>query len=722
MVNNIEINNEEDEDLAIDDSLDDESTDDKKSGKSGELSTTDCISLYINQARNRPLLSAKEEYELGTRLKNGDSKARKLLIESNLRLVIRDAKKFINRGLPFEDLIQEGNMGLIKAVDKYDVDKGFRFSSYATWWIRQSITRAIADKGRNIRIPVHIYDQLGEFKKALKSLTDKLNREPTPDEIADELDIPTSKVTKLFKLINDTISTNMLIGNEDDKELEDFIPAEEDSPEDIATIKTLEDQIKILFSEADLSEREIYFLMKRNGFNNKPPMTLGEIGKEEGISRQAVANIEKRALNKLRHSNYLDELTVYMDNPDKSMKSIENYRKDHPVSRNYNRKKTKGNNKAITSRINDKENIEEMKRIRTIYELLDDYTKEEIDKEIENLNDEDKQIIELRYGKDLENPIPGYLTKEQSKYFYYTLLYRMKKNLKNARMDPNKLNDRLQWNPINISNPNSNALSNINESHKLSKQKQPTNELPISILEEYLEESFELEQPNELLPDSTSEVQREQITGLNSEALQEQPTEATPTFETLLKQPTISASELQQQNHFEGLATPISDAQQQKPENLVAKVVGNHQEYPSTEIPISITETHEKQIIPTEDKLIENPDAQSVTPVPNDNKEMSKEDYMKTLELLKTPKFAQMMNVLSIKESLIIALKLGFSTKEVANFLGIEETEVIETTKKVLLEYKENIINFLDKTIAAVTESPEQGNILSKTNDLSSQQ
>lgn len=829
MVSNIEINNEEeeqDEDIAIDNSLDDESIGNKKSGKTGELSTTDSISLYLNQTRNRPLLSAKEEKELGTRLKNGDSKARKLLIESNLRLVIKQARNFLNRGLPFEDLIQEGNMGLIKAVDKYDVDKGFRFSTYATWWIRQSITRAIEDKSRNIRIPVHMYQKVGELKKTIKSLADKLNREPTPEEIANEMDIPSTEVTKLIKLETDTISLNMLIGNEDDEELEAFIPSEEESPEEIATANTLEDQIKILFKESELTKKETEIIMLRFGFNNKTPMTLEEIGHSKGVTRERIRQIESKALRKLKKSKYLEKILDYTSNPDKNLKQIQQQRKESPIlsrksiRNTYNPNAIKDNNsnnnnncntkKYEERNIKNKENIEEMKKLQTIYEYFCEYTKEEIDEMIKKLSERDKILLNLRYGDDLEHPVTKKLSGEITDAFYGNLVPKMKRLLKNPTMTqkPRKAKDLTQFVPEkknNETNINKSSTSEFNDNHELPKnkvpfksgQKQPTNELPITVLEAHIEEAGVPQQPSEqlevtnsgkieskkdeqaitpssedyqnqpgnILPTSNSEIQQGQTTQTlhtsTSENQQGQAAEAsaTSTFETQPeplncespittskvqqeqsgqdlstsnitsqpKQPAseshVSASELQRQKHFDELATPTSEVRQQKPENLLAKVVGNHDGYPSPETPKSIPENPVEQIIPAEEEeLIKEPGAQSISPVPNNNKDMSKEDYMKTLELLRTPTFTQMMNVLYVKEAVIIALKLGFSTKEVANFLGIEETEVIETTRKVLLAYKENIINFLDKAIAAVTESPEQGNILSKTNDLSSQQ
>ena len=299
-----------------------------------DFETIDSVKTYLREIGRKPVLSVQQERELAQKVAQGDSKAIDLFIESNLKLVVSIAKNYLNRGLPFLDLIQEGNLGLMKAVDKFDVEKGYKFASYASHWIKQAITRAIANKSRNIRIPVCTYEEILSYKRVVTNLETKLNRQPTIDEIAIEMGLSTSKVTKLYKLQSDTVSINSLISDDEDTELENFIPTSEETPEDVAITVELQYHVRKLFEICNLKEREVEVLMLRYGFNDRKPMSLEQIGKKYNITRERVRQIEATALRKIRKSYYINNLADYTQNSKKSLESIEEFRKMYTKSKN----------------------------------------------------------------------------------------------------------------------------------------------------------------------------------------------------------------------------------------------------------------------------------------------------------------------------------------------------------------------------------------------------
>ena len=260
----------------------------------------DPVKLYLKEIGGYPLLSIDEEIELAKKIEAGDNYAKKKLAESNLRLVVSIAKRYVGRGLSFLDLIQEGNLGLIKAVDKFDYTKGYKFSTYATWWIRQSITRSIADQSRTIRIPVHMSEVINKTYRVSRSLLQELGREPTEQELADALEMPIEKVREILKVSSDPISLDTPIGEEDDSHLGDFI--KDDSivgPEDAAAYSMLQEQISKLLGT--LTEREQRVLTLRFGLDDGRTRTLEEVGKEFNVTRERIRQIEAKALRKLRH-------------------------------------------------------------------------------------------------------------------------------------------------------------------------------------------------------------------------------------------------------------------------------------------------------------------------------------------------------------------------------------------------------------------------------------
>jgi RNA polymerase primary sigma factor len=292
-----------------------------------DKSTSDLIGSYFKEISKMPLLSAEEEMKLAKYIKDNpdDMEAYHLFIESNLGLVVRVAKRYLGRGLEFQDLIQEGNVGLLIALQKFDYTKGFRFSTYATYWIRQTITHALVTSARNIRMPSHIHENMYSFRKKVDELRNQLNRMPTMKEIADYCELSVSMAEELYYYQFDTISINQSIGDDDDLSLEDTISSDEEL-EDEVMIKILKEEMNHLFEQCNLSDREINVLTLRYGLNGQEPVTLDLIGKSYGITRERVRQIEAKAIRKLRNSKYIKNFAVYMDNPERSLRTLEHSR------------------------------------------------------------------------------------------------------------------------------------------------------------------------------------------------------------------------------------------------------------------------------------------------------------------------------------------------------------------------------------------------------------
>lgn len=283
------------------------------SGAVAEASTTDDpVKVYLKEIGMVPLLSADEEIELAKRIQNGDEKAKKRLSEANLRLVVSIAKRYLGRGMHFLDLIQEGNLGLIKAVDKFDYSKGFKFSTYATWWIRQAITRAIADQARTIRIPVHMVETMNKVKRVSGQLLHSNGQEPTPEEVAEELSLPVEKIREIMRASKDPVSLETPIGEEDDSHLGDFIPDDDAlAPAEEASHVLLKEHLLEVLDT--LTPREKKVLQMRFGIDDGKPRTLEEVGKEFDVTRERIRQIEAKALRKLRHPSRSKRLKDYLD-------------------------------------------------------------------------------------------------------------------------------------------------------------------------------------------------------------------------------------------------------------------------------------------------------------------------------------------------------------------------------------------------------------------------
>ena len=276
------------------------------------VSIEDPVRMYLKEIGKVSLLSADEEIELAKRMEKGDEAAKKRLAEANLRLVVSIAKRYVGRGMLFLDLIQEGNLGLIKAVEKFDYRKGYKFSPYATWWIRQAITRAIADQARTIRIPVHMVETINKLIRVSRQLLQELGREPTPEEIAEEMDMPVDRVREILKISQEPVSLETPIGEEEDSHLGDFI--QDDNvpvPADAAAFTLLKEQLVEVLST--LTDREQKVLRLRFGLDDGRARTLEEVGKEFNVTRERIRQIEAKALRKLRHPSRSRKLKDYLD-------------------------------------------------------------------------------------------------------------------------------------------------------------------------------------------------------------------------------------------------------------------------------------------------------------------------------------------------------------------------------------------------------------------------
>lgn len=305
----------------VDDSVADDVLNDNDLNMSDDLEMTlstegiaidDPVKIYLKEIGRVPLLSPDEETELAKRMAEGDSYAKKRLSEANLRLVVSIAKKYVGRGMQFLDLIQEGNLGLLKAVEKFDYTKGFKFSTYATWWIRQAITRAIADQARTIRIPVHMVETITKVKKVSSQLLHETGHDPSAEEIADKLEMPAERVREIMRIAQDPVSLETPIGEEEDSHLGDFIPDDDaPAPADAASLMLLKEQLNEVLST--LTDREAKVLRLRFGLEDGRSRTLEEVGKEFDVTRERIRQIEAKALRKLRHPSRSKKVKDLLD-------------------------------------------------------------------------------------------------------------------------------------------------------------------------------------------------------------------------------------------------------------------------------------------------------------------------------------------------------------------------------------------------------------------------
>lgn len=412
---------------------------------------------FLLLVRSKKVLSCEEEQELFKRLSEGEENAKNILVEHNLRLVLKIACKYVVPGLTLMDLFNEGSIGLMKAIDRFDYKKRFKLSTYATWWIRQAITRSIADKGANIRIPVHVNEKLNKYRIAYNRLYSLYSREPTVIELANELNWSVETVKKIIEVPDANVSLNRKVGDEEDTELGDILSSDDISLEDNFESLNLSDELKELLIKTKLKPKEIEVLTYRMGLDGKGERTLETIGRMFGVTRERIRQIESRAIKKLRRSQHTKAFAIYMDNPEQALKNIKDvsmigYSSKIKIEEKPKEKKEekKENIKRVTDYIIEPviikeekkvtKEIKKEKRVRksfdNVYDYFgDDYGTEQVDMMLEEMvkNPRDSQVMHKKWGDDFRNPVLGELTKEEKDYLYGSILPRMKTKLKNIK-------------------------------------------------------------------------------------------------------------------------------------------------------------------------------------------------------------------------------------------------------------------------------------------------
>lgn len=378
--------------------------------------TVDDVKIYLQEISKIPLLTPEEEKYLAQRISQGDMTAREKFIESNLRLVVKIAKKYVDRGLAFLDLIQEGNTGLIIAADRFDVKRNTKFSTYATSWIRQAITRAITDKGRNIRIPSRLYYKIGKYRKIEGILEGELHRKPTTKEIAKRMCITETQAENIAAWQNDTLSMNYTPTDDEDNKLEEIISSQDDGPETIAFTNDMQKEVRQILDEcSSLTPNERTVIIKRFGLENNISLTLEETGKIIGVSRERTRQIEEKALTKLRSFSKTRRLATYIKYSDKSLEVLN----DSPKKDSSKSSKTSKSNSINSS----------TRKLPTIYDYFKYNTKEQLNSVISQLPIEEQHLVRLRFGNDLNNPSVSELNGEDKIRFYQIVVPRMKRML-----------------------------------------------------------------------------------------------------------------------------------------------------------------------------------------------------------------------------------------------------------------------------------------------------
>lgn len=399
--------------------------------------TDDSVKMYLQEI-HKPILTKEQEKSLALRIRNGDEKAKELFIERNLRLVIKVARKYTGHGISFLDLIQEGNLGLIKAVDKFDVTKGYKFSTYATCWIRQSIQRSLGNKSRNIRLPVHLYEKVKKYELLKKELSLKFNREPTFEELSKKMRVSIDTIYKYERLEHDTISLNMIVGDKD-SELEDFISLSTESIDNQFIEENLKDVIENLLKNSHLTTKEIDILKLRFGIGTNDPKTLEETGKIYGVSRERIRQIQEKALKKIRRSYNVKELAIYMDNPKEAQKNIDRYRLKYQQQALQKIKLKDRKESELKMEMQEKT---KRKSKDNLYEYFSDYSKPEVSKVISRLDEDELELLHKRYGDNLLEPVKNDIDADEKKVIIYNIIPRIQRMLEGKKVRRRKNNQK----------------------------------------------------------------------------------------------------------------------------------------------------------------------------------------------------------------------------------------------------------------------------------------
>ena len=640
---------------------------------------SDAVKMYLKSIA-KPILSAEEELYLAREMKNGDKKAKDELIERNLKLVVSIAKKYIGRGVPFLDLIQDGNLGLMKAVDMFEPDKGYKLSTYATWWIRQFITRGIFNNGRTIRVPVHFHERLVKYRKVTDELEGRLGREPTIEEIAKELGTSLDFIKEIYNVRNDSISINTFIGEDEDSELEYYIADEKVSIEKDYEIKELKQKVEELIESTNLSERERSVIKLRFGIDQPGDTahTLEEIGKKFDVSREMIRQIEKRALKKLRFARKVKGLEAYLDNPSAALDNLDKLRQGLVIEDSGNNKTKSFYTQPEKLLLPDCLNGYQKKEIISVLESM-------FDNKLRNLPDSFKEklkmlsvdefssieintfnnIIAPVVKQELENNKEKIITQEEDENIESEIELMNKVKTFSEIFEGYKIEEVIEniegLKPSNLEiihkrfgdNYDENILDSLNQEEKakfhniilrikrkIDKQNQEKKDLSVNMDDSLKKDTIE-EQSPKIINETAKENMEQEINNT-----------------TLL----INKEE--------------SDV-----------IMNNNLE----------TETNQNQVLETPVKINE-----SNIEVENNDlaKPLSTVDSL--LEIFNKPEFVDLLKETTPLEYVVLALKLGYATGEsystssISEFLKIDQSQVIESAKNGLKAYKEKIIKSID--------------------------
>ena len=687
-LNNIEIKTEDNE------------SDENEDNETNDIYyTDDSVRTYLQSIQFR-VLKPEEEQELGRQISEGNEKAKTKLINHNLRLVVSISRRHTNRGLDFLEVIQEGNIGLIKAVEKWDYNRGLRFSTYATWWIRQAITKAIMDYGRNIRIPVHTYEMIIKYQKAIVELQQKYNRFPTNEEIAKYLDITMEKLLEIIEYQYDTLSINELVGDDEDTEIVSFIPSKEDTPDIVTTNKMISEELKNILKQCTRNDKELDVILLRYGFTGRKH-TLEEIGQKYNVTRERIRQIEDKVIKRLQKPKYRNILLGISQNnniyvpPTSSQSTNRQERESISITQIQQPSASRNSVNQIPPKPID--------GILTIF-FNEGYQKDEILTILSYLGQEDRKIIELTNGSDLDNPKPSEkITKKVYDDYKWITIPRIRTMLTSVYGLPGTNKDTQKENKslIVIQKTSPQQIEEKSEKEKekddmsteiITKGKQKK-----SIIQKFTEKGYTKEQIQTIiqeLPDKHKEgikiIDGDDLENpvKNSKATKQDSQlyygTILPTIERRLKSKYGSKEETPRQPRKTKPNLPITEEITEEP--ILNKGT------PSEEIK---TEHEENPITP---KPIENETLSNET--------ITKEEYIKILEIIKTPTFKELMTELNPKSAIIIALRLGyidgkyFSSESIAKFLEIEEKEVRETTAEILNLYKSRLNSFIDQAVS----------------------
>lgn len=601
----------------------------------GAFASQDSTSIYLKEIQNYGRYSKEEELEIITRIKNGDIKARNEFLEHNLRLVVSVAKKYQGRNIPLIDLIQEGNIGLMKALDEFDINKGCKFGTYATNWITAFITRYIADKSRNIRLPVNFYYEISNFRKIKTHLERELGREPTILELVRKTGKDKDTILRYFAYLNDTKSLDDKVGEKEDTDFSYFIPSKDESLEKSAIKKDLSIRISGLLKKCNLSDKEIDVLSSRYGLNGGDVLTLEELGSKYNVTRERIRQIETKALKKIRNSSHVKKLVDFTDDPVNAMNNLMKMREAY-LFNPYSFKKN------IISKDEDN-NIKG--KSKNIYDIFNSkgYSKDEVDEAIRSLSEEEINLLKSRYEENFDKcSITRMDRSEITEKFTHGLFPKILLIMKNNR--------------------EKNMIKELkNERKKYMKA-------PRNIYAIFREQGYNEEELTKAI-NSLSFDEVEMLKSIYGADFTEIPT--------------VTLSKEEKTRLYSVIFTKIR-RKIKKARNSQSVIEDVVQE----EVPV-IVSSKEMEVSTT--KVVNN-------------------EYVKFLELLKTPTFSDMLSILTPKEAVIIMLKLGyidnkyFSTDRIAEFLEIEPSEVSETTKKVILLLKERINDYIDLAISEASK------------------